>query len=735
MELSAAELAELQGIFKAECDEHLSALNGLLMTLETRPDDEAALNEAFRRMHSVKGAARMVGLRGIEAVAHALEAMLALVRDGSRVLDAHDIALLFEGTDSITRFMASMCGQSLDDPGVQEMLAKIGGVATNGSSNGNGAVELTDRQSLDPERVAAASGVPDQMPDGSAGADMVRVPAEKIDKLIALRAELVRMLSPEEEELGSFASLLEEAMADAERLRIVASANAAQREETNAVAAELRRRRDLLRSAIARISDRNTRRWGRLEELRDSLTDLRMLPAGTILQGMHRVVRDVSVSQGKDAALVITGSDVPIDKVVLDALKEPLIHIVRNAVAHGIESPDARRAAGKPARGTIRISASTGTASATITIEDDGAGIDFEHVRDTAIAGGFASAVDAAAMNEARLTALLFKPGFSTAGRTDAISGRGVGLDVVADRIAQLRGNYVVESARGRGTRISLRVPVSLLTTSVLAVKAEALEVCLRQTDIREAVLLRPEDVINVDGRVTATVRNEVMPVVPLKSIGGGDVELFFDREGVVPAIVIEFGGRACALVVDALDGVSDVIVKPLPKPLGRLAGVAGCAILGSGLPLCVLDGEHIVQAAHDRGSRGAVVHAQQSIKRSLLIADDSLTTRTLLRNIMLSAGYDVVTAVDGIDAWNKVQERDFDCIMSDIEMPNMNGWEFCERVKRDGRLADTPVVLITSLSKDEERRRGLALGADAYIVKGLFNETQLLETVERLVA
>jgi chemotaxis protein histidine kinase CheA len=726
MEMSAAELAELQGIFKAECDEHLAALNSLLMSLENQPEDAGVLNETFRRMHSVKGAARMVGLKGIEAVAHGLEAMLAVVRDGTRPLTAADISLLFEGTDAITRFMASMSGQSVDEPEVQAMLAKVG--SRSGEVSGNGVV-------AEPEHPVVPANAPEAIQtEGPAGADIVRVSTDKIDKLIALRAELVRMMAPEEEELGRVSTLLEETMADAERLRGFAAAGPS-RDDAETAHADMRRRRDLLRTALAKIADRSTRRWGRLEELRDSLTDLRMLPAGTILQGMHRIVRDVALSQNKDAALVIVGSDVAIDKVVLDALKEPLIHIVRNAVAHGIEAPGIRRANGKPAKGTIKITASTGTASATITIEDDGAGIDFERVRDTAIANGFATAVEAGAMTESRLTALLFKPGFSTAGSTDAISGRGVGLDVVSDRIAQLRGNYVVESSPGRGTRISLRVPVSLLTSSVLAVKAGSLEVCLRQTDIREAVLLRPENVVNVDGHVTATIRNEVMPVVPLSSIAGGDGEVYFGREGVVSAIIIEFADRAAALVVDELDGVSDVIVKPLPKPLGKLAGVAGCAILGSGIPLCVLDGEHIVRAAHDRDTRGAVVHAQAVVKRSLLIVDDSLTTRTLLRNIMLSAGYDVVTAVDGVDAWNKVQQRQFDCIMSDIEMPNMNGWEFCERVKRDGRLADTPVVLITSLSKDEERRRGLAIGADAYVVKGLFNETQLLETVERLVA
>jgi two-component system chemotaxis sensor kinase CheA len=715
LDLTPAELAELQSIFKAECVEHLGALNGLLMDLERRPADAEVLNETFRRMHTVKGAARMVGLTGVERLAHGFETMLADVRSGARGLERHDLDLLFEGTDAIGGMTSDGSGRDLDQSIVSGLLERM--------KSGNGAATVAAPQ---PEREAE----PETQAAQAAPGEIVRISADKIDKLIALRGELVRTVTLEEEGLKELSSLVEEAIADVERLHAAGGSS-----ETTRVAQDLRRHREQLRAAVARMSERNMRRSSRLDELKDSLADLRMLPASTILQGLSRVVRDVALTKGKEAELTITGADVAIDKVVLDALKEPLIHAVRNAVAHGIEPPHVRIANGKPAKGSVKIAATTGTSSATIIVEDDGAGIDFERVRDAAIAKGFATAVEAQGMDEAKLVSLLFKPGFSTAGAADEISGRGVGLDVVADRITQLRGNYHLESVTGKGMRLFLRVPVSLLTSSVLAVRSGGLEVCLRQTEIREAVLLKPEDVVNVDGRISATIRNEVMPVVPLSSITGGDGRVVFGPTGVVPAIVIESEERTCALVVDELAGVSDVIVKQLPKPLGQIPGVAGCAIFGSGVPLCVLDGEHIVRGAHDRGARGAVVRTQSTVKRSLLIADDSLTTRTLLRNIMLSAGYDVETAIDGVDAWNKVQQRQFDCIMSDIEMPNMNGWEFCQRLKRDARLAQTPLVLVTSLSKDEERRRGLSLGADAYIVKGLFNETQLLETVERLIA
>ena len=742
MAMSPEELAELKSMFRAECDDHLGALNGLLMALEHAPTDSDTLNETFRRMHSVKGAARMVGYAGIEAVAHALEAVLANARDGSAPLTKKTVGLVFNATDVIRDLMQVGKGTSVDEVPVQEMLARMNG-HPNGSAPAAAKPKRSARVAKDtnggqlravPAPPAGASSpiVPDRARDDTSS-DMVRVSADKIDRLIALRGELLRQFSLEEQGLRVLATSAEAAFVDVELLRLRADIDATP--ERKRLYDNVRRQRETLQSAIAHIDEQNLRRFGLLESLRDSLADLRMLPAGTVLQPLARIVHDVALLQDKEAELSIEGSDVALDKVVLEAIKEPLIHLVRNAVAHGLESPAARLLAGKRSVGTVKVSVTTGSSSATVKVEDDGGGIDIAAVRRAVVNHGYATADDVSVLSDFKLLQYLFKPGFSTTAAADNISGRGVGLDVVADRVAQLRGSYHVESTLGVGSRFIMRVPVSLLTSSVLAVRAGSTEVYLRQTDIHEAVLLKPEHVINIEGRISATVRDEVMPVVPLASISGGAAQVFFGREGVVAAIIIKEGDRRAAVVVDALAGLSDVIVKPLPRPLGRVPGIAGYAISMSGLPLCVLDGEHFVRAAHDRATAGAVVHEKPVVKRRLLIADDSLTTRTLLRNIMLSAGYEVETAIDGVDAWHKATTMKFDCIMSDIEMPNMNGWEFCERVKRDARLADTPIVLVTSLSKEDERRRGLELGADAYIVKGLFNETQLLETVERLVA
>lgn len=741
MAMSPEDLVELKHIFRAECDEHLGALNGLLIALEREPDDAATINETFRRMHSVKGAARMVGYAGIEAVGHGLESMLADARNGTHALDKASIALIFSATDTIRDLVTANAGTSVDELPVQEMLARMA-LFHNGEPAAAAKPKRAPKSKEDSPTVqlrvipAPAGAVvpiaPDRGRDDTSG-DMVRVGADKIDRLIALRGELLRQFTSEEHDLRNLVSEADAAFAEVEALRTRSDADATP--ERRRLFDSVRRQRESLQAAVGRIDDRNLQRFGLLESLRDSLADLRMLPAGTILQPLARVVRDIAQLQDKDAEISLSGADIALDKVVLEAIKEPLIHLVRNAVAHGIELPSVRLLSGKRATGTVKVSVSTGSSSATVKVEDDGAGIDTAAVRRAVVANGYATVEDVAMLSDFRLLQYLFKPGFSTSASADNISGRGVGLDVVADRVTQLRGSYHVESTHGVGTRFILRVPVSLLTSSVLAVYDGTTEVFLRQTDIHEAVSLRPEHVINVEGRVSATVRDEVMPVLPLASIVGGPAHVSFGRDGAVTAIILKDGDRRAAVVVEALAGLSDVIVKPLPRPLGRVAGIAGYAISTTGLPLCVLDGEHFVRSAHERAAAGNVIREKIAVKRRLLIADDSLTTRTLLRNIMISAGYEVETAIDGLDAWNKASTMKFDCIMSDIEMPNMNGWEFCERVKRDPRLADTPVVLVTSLSRDEERRRGLELGADAYVVKGLFNETQLLETVERLVA
>lgn len=719
MDATPAELAELKTVFKAECEEHLTALDSLLLKLEQAPENALALQETFRRVHSIKGAARMVGYTGLEAIAHAMETMLAGSRDGRKLLTAPVIAALFEGADAMGDLVRSDTGRSEGEQRVRSALERI--LLLSGDAQET--IQPPGRTITPVVEASAATGQ-----------DVVRVSTQKVDSLLAYPGELIRELTGEESDFKELIGVLDDFFQAADHVR-------SHPDELRRQAALERllslvfNRREQLQTLMTHFGERHIRRARALEELRFGLAGLGMLPVQTILTGMPRLARDTALEQGKRVELRIVGAEVEIGKSVLDKLMEPLIQLVKNAIAHGIETPERRMARGKSPVGTVTISVQTGTASATIAVQDDGEGVDLERIRATIVAAGYASEADAAAMPESKLVGYLFKPGFSTSERADAIAGRGVGLDIVAERIAQLRGSYRVENEAGRGLGFYLTVPVNLLWSSVLAVRAGSYEMCLRLSDVREATVLRASDIVHLDGHLCAMVRGEAIPLLPLSFVAGGDAEIVFGIAGEIIVVIVEFGERRAAFVIDSLSGVSDVIVKSLPKPLGQQPGIAGYSVLTSGNPVCVLEGKFLIETAYEYNNAGHVRHVAPAAKRSLLIVEDSMTTRTLLRNIMISAGYDVETAIDGADGWAKVQQRHFDCVVSDIEMPNMSGWDLCTRVKRESRFADLPFVLITSLSKDEERRRGLEVGADAYMVKGLFNEQELLETVERLIA
>jgi two-component system chemotaxis sensor kinase CheA len=718
MDATPAELAELKNVFRAECQEHLTALDSLLLKLEQTPGNTLVLQETFRRIHSIKGAARMVGDAGIEAVAHAMESMLAQARDGSTAPAPGVIATLFEGTDALAELLRSDAGRSADEPAVRAVLERLRSAEVSAGAHAEPTPEAQPpraRSGRNPEH------------------DVVRITTEKVDTLLAFPGELMRDVLGEERELREVQALLDSLLESIHGLR--ASGERRRQESAARFVQDLGKRGDRLRELVARLSERSQRRARTLDDLRYNLAGLGMQPVQTILTGMPRLVRDTALALGKRVRLRVSGAEVEIGRSVLDKLMEPLIHIVRNAIAHGIETPERRAARGKNPTGTVSISVTTGTASATIVVEDDGEGVDLERIREHVVARGLASTEQAAGMDESALLAYLFQPGFSTRTQTDAVAGRGVGLDVVAERIASLRGSYRVETRAGQGFRIALTVPVDVLWSSVLAVKAGRYDVCVRLTDIAEAAVIRSGDVVRIEGRLCALVHGEAVPLVPLSSLGGAGDDITFGLDGSIVVLVLAYAGRRAAFVIDALAGVSDVIVKALPRPMGSLPGIAGYTVSADGVPACVVDGEYLVRMAYESNGATQVRHIEPAARRAILVVEDSMTTRTLLRNIFIGAGYDVETAIDGADAWAKLRARRYACIVSDIEMPNMNGWDLCARVKADPNLSETPFVLITSLSKDEERERGVRLGADAYMLKGLFNERELLETVERLVA
>jgi two-component system chemotaxis sensor kinase CheA len=457
-----------------------------------------------------------------------------------------------------------------------------------------------------------------------------------------------------------------------------------------------------------------------LEELQNATIELRALPLAAITGQLPRYVRDLAVANGKDVELTLQGVETQLDRTILDGLSDTLGHLLRNAIAHGIESPDERAAAGKRARGHVELRAEQRGDRVAIEVVDDGRGVAAELLRE---AGQNGSLVD-----------LLAQPGFSTADQVDGVAGRGVGLDAVKAHVESLGGSLEVHSEPGRGTTITLLLPLTLAILHVLLVERLGQVLGLPLARVEEVVPV--EDTTALRGRRSLVLRGESIPLGDLAVVLGGGGEL----PPRPPALVVNHAGKTVALACDRLVGEESVIVKTLGPLLGRRPGYLGGAILGDGRIALIVDpAVAVARAAGGLATApagGDPEHAPPAQTASrVLVVDDQFTVRELQRSILEAAGYEVVTANDGRAALQRLTaDADVDLVVTDLEMPEMGGLELLRRVREDASLASLPVVVVTSRSSEDDRRRGLEAGADAYVTKDRFDQRAMLDTVERLI-
>jgi two-component system chemotaxis sensor kinase CheA len=490
------------------------------------------------------------------------------------------------------------------------------------------------------------------------------------------------------------------------------------------------------------VGERQLERAAR--RLDDEVRRVRMLPFAEACQGLERSVRDVARTEGKQAELVVEGGEVELDRSVLEGLRDPLNHLVRNAVDHGIEGPEERRAAGKSEVGRVTVSAALRGSQVEVVVADDGKGLDLDAVRAEAKGRGLGEASDATTLAD-----LIFLPGFSTAKVVTAISGRGVGLDVVKSRLEVLHGSVELAIEPGRGTRFTLAVPLTLTTQRALLIEAGGQTFALASASVPRLLRVDPGDLRTIEGRAMLVRDGAPLPIVELARVlglpsRGPGAPL---AAGKRPALIVASGERRVALLVDELITEQEIIVKGLGDRIKRVRNVAGATILPTGRIAPVLNPANLVRSALGLGL-GAVAasgpasapggdraeasaHAQ---RRRLLVVDDSVTTRTLEKSILEAAGYDVLTAVDGEAGWRVLQEQGADLVVADIEMPRMDGFALTEAIRRSTRFAELPVVLLSSLASDRDRSRGIEAGADAYIVKGGFDQDDLIKTIAQLL-
>jgi chemosensory pili system protein ChpA (sensor histidine kinase/response regulator) len=451
---------------------------------------------------------------------------------------------------------------------------------------------------------------------------------------------------------------------------------------------------------------------------------------------LHRTVRNVAESLGKDVELLVEGENTELDKTVLEAMADPLLHLLRNAVDHGVETPEVRRGRGKPERGTIRLRAFHEGSQVIVQVGDDGAGIDAEAVRATAVERGFVSAADAARMPAEELQALVFLPGFSTAREVSEVSGRGVGLDIVKAHVQRLKGTLTLEALPGQGTTLTMRLPMTLAVTRALLVKAHHETFALPLDSIRQILRLEDDATEQVGNETVLRVGSEVYPLVALGKVLGlrQPADERVERR---PVVVVHTGTRPVALVVDHLLGGREIVIKNLGTHLRRVVGITGATLMGDGSVVLILNpAEMLSQPARPRRPLTTMFSGTGDFQEALsvMVVDDSPSVRRVVSNLMRNAGWKAILAKDGVDALEQLQQtaEPPDLLLLDVEMPRMDGYDLLTALKAQDPLRDLPVVMITSRAGDKHRRKAFELGASAYLVKP-YQDEALLDLIRQL--
>ncbi|HEX7900787.1 MAG TPA: response regulator [Planctomycetota bacterium] len=668
--------------FRIEARELLQGLTRGALELEKNPAGPEPVVHLLRLAHTLKGAARVVKQVAIAELAHAIEDVLAPFRDGPGPVPRDSVSQMLRHLD-----------------GVGEKLRDL-------------------------ERPPAA------LPEAKAVTVRLAKPAAVDEGFETVRIELAEMdaFLDSVAEAGTRVSGLRTGLGAVARARSIARTLRDQPDAARRDAAADELRRELARAARLLGSDIDQVE-ARVRRVQEDAHRMRLLPASVLFPALERAVRDAAQSVGKPVAFQSAGGDQRLDTPVLGAIRDALLHVVRNGVAHGIESAAERADAGKPPEGTVRVSVERRENRVAFLCADDGRGIDVAAVRDAALKRGLLTPEAAASLGYEEAVRLLLKGGLTTTASVTELSGRGVGLDVLRDAVARLRGELSIRSQKGRGTTVEILVPVSLSSQAVLHVDCAGHPVSIPLDAVVTNVLLKPADVARSANRESIQHQGRVIPLVSLAvALGRAPGPR---RGGATPAVIVRAGSEEVAARVDRVVGVARVVARPLPAVAAAEAVVAGASLDADGTPRLLLNPAGLIEAA--RG-QAAVAEAPSHHRRPLLVIDDSLTTRMLEQSILESAGYEVDLATSGEEGLAKARERRYGLFICDVEMPGMNGFEFVERARADAALKDIPSVLVTSLASAEDKSRGKRAGARAYIVKGEFDQGHFMRIIRGLV-
>ena len=818
---------ELREVFKTASEEHLQNLDEGLLYLEKNPNDAAKIEELLREAHSLKGDAGMLGVKDVATLSHQIEHLLGGLKRQETTLTADLVDRISYGIDAIRQLVyAAVTGEPCEINAFHSLAYLMGAkpetptdaISAINREQGTGNREQDEPEGVEPPEEPQAIeepvidsvpvSPPDEMPipvttvaepmnapppvtisrDSTYKIETIRVPTRNLDGLMTQTGELTVTkirIAHRLNEIEDLVSLWEEWSRDAFVNRFVVhdlENNLNRYSSEKGTIGQLQNyyhrsteRLEQLGSLINQLRNTFSEDIARLDiisdELEDGIRTLRLLPLSTIFNLFPRMVRDLARQQRKEIELVISGGETRADKRILEEMKDPLMHILRNAIDHGIETPEERRKSGKPAIAKIELRGYQTATHIVLEVCDDGWGLDIEKIKQTALKRGICQPEELLGMTPQQIHSLIFAPGFTTRTVVTEVSGRGVGMDVVRTNVERLKGIIQVESSPRKGSVFRIQLGTTLATAHVLIVSVQGISYAIPVEFVQMTKLVQVNEIFAIEGRETIVFEDQPISVAQLADL----LEIRwtssqFEPESTIsqesksrfslspsliqknpssptmdvasPCIILKVGEEKLGLFVDALVDEQDVVLKPQSQLLKRVRNVAGATILGTGEVCIILSPQDLIKSIRKQAGvisspivRSALkVQDNSSVKPVILLVEDSITTRTQEKRILEAAGYEVVTAVDGLDGFNKLGTRSFDAVVSDIQMPNLDGLSLVTKIRQNRDYSELPIILVTSLASDEDKRKGAEVGANAYITKASFNQEVLIETLKRLV-
>ncbi|MGE7993491.1 hybrid sensor histidine kinase/response regulator [Pseudomonas sp. NPDC089554] len=748
--------ASLLELFSLEAEAQTQVLSAGLLALERDPTQAGQLEACMRAAHSLKGAARIVGIDAGVSVAHVMEDCLVAAQERRLLLRPEHIDALLQGTDLLMRIATpgDPAGEAAVPAFLVQMAALLDPSAPPMPTTPVAAPVVPTMPEQAPPMPVASEVEAEAEPapprksgkrGGEGGERVLRVTADRLNSLLDLSSKSLvetQRLKPYLATLQRLKRMHGQGMRALDGLKTQLEGSGQSAEVLDALAQTQRllaETQQILQQQAADLDEFGWQASQRAQLLYDTALACRMRPFADVLTGQSRMVRDLGRSLGKQVSLLIEGEKTQVDRDVLEKLEAPLTHLLRNAVDHGIELPERRLLAGKPSDGTLRLRASHQAGLLVLELSDDGAGIDLERLRRSIVERALSPAETVAQMSEAELLTFLFLPGFSLRQQVTEVSGRGVGLDAVQHMVRELRGSIELTQVAGQGCRFHLEVPLTLSVVRSLVVEVGGEAYAFPLAHIERTLEVPAEAIVQLEGRQHFWHEGRHIGLVAASQLlnrpaGQGD-------ESSLRVVVIREREQLYGVAVERLIGERVLVVMPLDPRLGKVQDISSGALLDNGSVVLIIDVEDLLRSVDKLLSTGRLERIDRGVRvgqgvarKRVLVVDDSLTVRELQRKLLGNRGYDVAVAVDGMDGWNALRSEDFDLLITDIDMPRMDGIELVTLVRRDHRLQSLPVMVVSYKDREEDRRRGLDAGADYYLAKASFHDDALLEAVVELI-